>query len=120
MPRTARMQLGKRKETEALEFLRGQGLDLVATNVRFRLGEIDLVMRDGDVLVFVEVRFRRSQDFGGALASVDARKQRRLSAAAGYYLMRVEPIPICRFDVIAIGPDGQTQWIRNAFEGDWS
>lgn len=120
MAKTAKQRLGNAKEAEALDYLVDSGLTPVTAQFRCRLGEIDLIMRDGDTLVFVEVRFRRSQAFGGALASVDSRKQRRLTAAAGFYLTRCDPMPACRFDVIAIGTDGEIQWIRNAFEGAWN
>lgn len=87
----------------------------MASNVLCKRGELDLVMRDGDTLVFVEVRFRASARFGGAAASVDPRKQARLTAAAAYYLQR-HPINLpCRFDVIAIDGTGAIQWIRHAF-----
>ena len=93
---------------------------LVSRNYRCRRGEIDLVMRDADALVFVEVRRRRSRGFGGGLDSVDARKQARLVAAAEHYLVRhrVGDDSPCRFDVVAIdGPPGRTtlEWVRDAF-----
>lgn len=120
MSSTEKIRLGNAKEAEAMDYLVSSGLTAVTTQFRCRLGEIDLVMRDGDTLVFVEVRFRRSQSFGGALASVDSRKQRRLTAAAGYYLTRCDPMPACRFDVVAIDPNGQIHWIQDAFEGAWN
>lgn len=82
-------------------------------------GEIDLIMRDGDTLVFVEVRQRRNARFGGAVASVTATKQRRIVQAARAYLMRLPSPPPCRFDVVAITGDGaepQVEWIRAAFD----
>ena len=93
---------------------------LVSRNYRCRRGEIDLVMRDADALVFVEVRRRRSRGFGGGLDSVDARKRARLVAAAEHYLVmhRVGDDCPCRFDVVAIdGPPGRTtlEWVRDAF-----
>lgn len=78
---------GDAAEDRALAFLRGRGLGLVARNVASRLGEIDLVMRDGDTLVFVEVRSRARTDFGGAAASVGPAKQRRLRREAQRYLV---------------------------------
>ncbi len=107
--------LGLDGERQAERFLRAQGLELVTRNYRCRHGEIDLVMQDGASLVFVEVRRRGRTDFGGAAASVDARKQRRLIATARHYLAgRGEPPP-CRFDVVAIEGDGAPQWLRDAF-----
>lgn len=110
-------QQGARAEQRADRYLQAQGLRTVDRNVRFRGGELDLVMLDRDELVFVEVRSRRSVDFGGAAASVDWRKQQRLRCAAHLYLMRrygAHAWPPCRFDVVAI--DGtRIDWIRGAF-----
>ncbi len=115
MARPNQGALGEAKEDLARRYLEGQGLRLLARNHRCRHGEIDLVMRDGGTLVFVEVRYRSSERFGGAAASVDAHKQRRLAAAAGHYLQG-HPSPLaCRFDVLAIGADDRMEWIRNAF-----
>jgi putative endonuclease len=111
-----RQALGREAEARAEAMLLAQGLTLVQRNYRCRGGEIDLIMRDGGTLVFVEVRYRRSERFGGAIASIDRRKQARLTAAAGYYLQRhPSPLP-CRFDVVAIGAGDRVDWIRNAFD----
>jgi len=110
-------QTGDDKEVLARRCLERHGLRHVAHNVRCRHGEIDLVMRDAGTLVFVEVRYRRSERFGGAMASVDQRKQSRLTAAAGYYLQQHPTDLPCRFDVVAIGAGDQLQWIQHAFEG---
>jgi putative endonuclease len=113
--------VGTAKEALARRYLERQGLRLVARNWRCRHGEIDLVMLDraGDgELVFVEVRYRRSERFGGALASVDGHKQRRLLAAAGQYLQSHPTEHPCRFDVIAIGDGDAIHWIRSAFDED--
>lgn len=99
------------------------GLAPVAANARTRRGEIDLVMRDGDTLVFIEVRYRRSAAFGGGGASVDAGKRRRLVLAARQFLAahrQYRDLP-CRFDVVdASGDPAQPQlrWIRDAFRAD--
>lgn len=112
---------GRAAEDAALRYLQAKGCALVQRNYRCRLGEIDLVMRDGGSLVFVEVRARGSDAFGGAAASVGHGKQRRLSAAARHFLMthpREARLP-ARFDVVAIsGPGGEnsTRWIRAAFD----
>jgi putative endonuclease len=87
----------------------------VARNFRTRLGEIDLVARDGDTLVFVEVRMRSGASFGGALESITPRKQRRIAAAARQFLGRFRRAPRCRFDVVALDGAG-IRWLRAAFE----
>lgn len=107
--------LGAGKERLALVYLESQGLRLIASNYRCRLGEIDLVMRDTATLVFVEVRFRASDRFGGAAASIGVAKQRRLIAAAGFFLQYKSLDLPCRFDVIAIGAGDRIDWIRDAF-----
>lgn len=102
--------------------LRDAGLAQVERNYRCRLGEIDLVMSEGATLVFVEVRFRRSSIFGGPAASVDAAKRRRILGAARHYLQRHPEAARrpCRFDVIAICPQGNPplDWIRDAFRAE--
>jgi len=99
----------------AAEYLQRQGLRLIRHNFRCRQGEIDLVMEDGATLVFVEVRARARQDFGGAAASITLGKQRRLIAAAQVYLAGLNALPACRFDAVLIGPDG-LEWVRAAFD----
>jgi putative endonuclease len=91
---------GARAEALAAEYLTRQGLAIVARNFRTRAGEIDLIARDGRVLVFVEVRMRRSDSFGGAVESITARKRARLVAAASGYLAMLGREPPCRFDAI--------------------
>ena len=88
---------------------------MVERNWACRFGEIDLIARDGDDIVFIEVRCRSSGRFGGALASVDARKRERLIATAGYYLAHLPRAHGCRFDVIAVHADGRCDWVRAAF-----
>ncbi len=107
--------IGLDKERLAESYLTGQTLRLVTRNHRCRFGEIDLIMRDGAVLVFVEVRYRRSERFGSAAETVDARKQRRLVAAARHYLLSHPSTLPCRFDVVAISGQDRIQWIKNAF-----
>jgi len=110
---TARQIDGRAGEDRALAWLQRQGLVLVERNFRCRGGEIDLVMREGEALVFVEVRKRADRRFGGASASVDAAKQGRLMLAASLYLQRLSKPPACRIDVVAIDGD-ELEWIRNA------
>ncbi|WP_332813106.1 YraN family protein [Ramlibacter sp.] len=109
---------GDAAEDRALAHLLDAGLRLVARNYRTPGrggGEIDLVMRDGATLVFVEVRRRGRRDFGGAAASVGAAKQRRIVFAARHFLLRFAAPPPCRFDVVAL-EDGRVQWLRAAFD----
>jgi putative endonuclease len=77
---------------------------------------VDLIMRDGGELVFVEVRYRASSRFGQPAETVDAFKQRRLTAAAAHYLQRNPSVLPCRFDVIAMTGLDKIEWIRNAFD----
>jgi putative endonuclease len=99
--------------------LQQQGLHPIARNFRTRYGEIDLIMRDRDELVFVEVRLRRHRSQVGAAESVDQGKQARLIAAAAHYLQRHPQLADTpgRFDVVAIigGAEWQIRWIKNAF-----
>ena len=98
----ARAEAGARAEDMAAEFLVARGLTIVTRNFRTRLGEIDLIARDGATLVFVEVRLRRSQYFGGAGASITAAKCARLTAAARVYLAGLGTEPPCRFDAVLL------------------
>ena len=114
---------GVKAEDRALAFLQRKGLTLVTRNYRVargpsqRGGEIDLILRDetDGTLVFVEVRARASTAQGGAAASVNAGKQRRLIYAAQHYLLTWRALPPCRFDVVAV--DGEEiEWIPAAFD----
>ncbi|WP_455385256.1 YraN family protein [Acidihalobacter prosperus] len=113
-----RSERGRAAERLALDYLRRRGLRLREANYRCRAGEIDLVMSDGDSLVFVEVRQRSNPRFGGAAASVDAVKQRKLIATARHYLQAHGADSPARFDVVAIDATGTPQWIRDAFAAD--
>lgn len=113
---------GAAAEALARSHLERQGLRLLAQNWSCKRGELDLVMLDAGTVVFVEVRYRRHSAWGGAAASVDARKREKLSLAAQYFLQqesRWAKYP-CRFDVIAITADSKNpahlDWIQNAFD----
>lgn len=114
-------QQGSRWERAAETFLRGKGLKTLARNYHSRLGEIDLVMLDDPILVFVEVRFRHSDRHGSGADTVTPRKQQRLTGAARHYL-RHHPDQArraCRFDVVSIGSGAEgaeLRWIRAAFD----
>lgn len=104
----------------AQEFLRKKGYTIIEKNYQSSLGEIDIVAREGNVLIFVEVKIRRSPDFGPAKAAVGLRKQRKLSQVALTYLNhhRLKDVP-ARFDVVAIdfiGGQPAVELIRNAFD----
>lgn len=110
---------GEGAEQRAATFLEGRGLKIVTRNYRCRFGEIDLIARSGATLVFVEVRARASEEFGGAAESITAAKRRRLIAAARHYLAAQREQRACRFDVVLIrGADSQLEWITNAFGED--
>lgn len=111
VPSTA-VSVGRDAEARAQQFLQQQGLTLIEKNFRCRGGEIDLIMRDQQMLVFVEVRFRKDQRFGGAAASVGSVKQQRLWRSASIYLMRFPRPPACRFDLVAI-EGNDLHWIKN-------
>lgn len=107
---------GADSEAMAAAYLEGQGLTIVTRNYRCRLGEIDLVAREGGTTVFVEVRRRKSAAFGGAAASITAAKRTKLLRAARHYLSRLRELPQCRFDALLIdGEPPRIEWIRNAF-----
>ena len=106
---------GRRAEERAAQHLEAHGLRVVGRNFRCRGGEIDLVCRDGATLVFVEVRLRRNAAYGGAGASITARKQQRVVLAARHYLAaHRQSARACRFDCVLL--DGATiSWLRDAF-----
>lgn len=108
---------GKSAEALAENYLAGMGLVPVSRNYRCRQGEIDLIMRDGETLVFVEVRYRKSGHYGSALETVTATKQQKILIAAQLYIQEQkvdDTIPL-RFDVIGITGD-DIQWIKAAFD----
>jgi putative endonuclease len=118
--RAAARDAGARAEDAACAFLERHGLAIVARNVRSRFGEIDVVAREGGTLVFVEVRLRRSQAFGGAAGSITAAKRARLAAAAQSYLAQIGHEPDCRIDALLLGaPDGGAiEWVRDIAGSD--
>ena len=116
--------LGDDYEARAAKWLQDRGLLLLLRNYRSKLGEIDIIARDGDCLVFLEVRARRHRAFSSAAGSVDWRKQQRIMRTAQLYLQRHPEMAIlpCRFDVIAFEPRQSgagldIRWIRGAFTG---
>lgn len=113
------MKAGAQAELTAAQYLQRQGLRLLSSNYRCRFGEIDLILKDRDTLVFVEVRLRSRSEFGDAAASIDIRKQHKLILAAQHYLSRVSPLPPCRFDALLLSSaegDHGIEWVKGAFE----
>lgn len=108
---------GAQAEELAAQFLQRKGLKVLQQNYRCRFGEIDLILQDGDTLVFAEVRLRSRGDFGGAAASITAAKQGKLITTAQHYLATLPRIPPCRFDAVLLDAlDGAgVEWVRNAF-----
>lgn len=119
--RTQKQLVGRAAENIAADFLRAKGLEILERNYLRRLGELDVVARDGDVLVIAEVRTRASDRYGGAAASVDSRKQQRIIRAASQLLQQRRDLARLRvrFDVIAVLNMGRetprVEWIRHAF-----
>ena len=111
------MKKGKDAEQYAASYLQKQQLTLLQQNYHCRFGEIDLIMRDDESLVFVEVRMRTSEAFGGAAASITSSKQAKLLRTARHYISALNTEPACRFDVVLLtGSDGKkVEWIKNAF-----
>jgi putative endonuclease len=115
-----RLSLGKKGEDLAIAQLRALKYKILERNFKCALGEIDIIARERDTLVFVEVKTRRTRDFGGPAAAVNARKQRQLSRVALTYLnMKKLPQMPARFDVVAvelIPPAPRIEVLRDAFE----
>lgn len=108
-------EAGARAEDQCAEMMRAAGLSLLERNWRCRFGEIDLIAEERGVVVFAEVRMRRSWNFGGAGESVTAAKRAKLLAAARLYLASRPQAP-CRFDVFLVeGQAGDVRWVRDAF-----
>jgi len=108
------MNRGAAAEALAARFLMARGLSIVGRNYRCRGGEIDLIARDREVLVFVEVRLRRNRAFGTAAESITAAKRRRLRLAARHYLARLGREPPCRFDAVLLDAleTENIEWLR--------
>ncbi len=110
-----RAERGAAAEALAADYLRSRGLTVVTRNYRCRFGEIDIVARDRDAIVFVEVRMRTSAAFGGAAASITPAKRLRMVRAAKHYLATLRDEPECRFDAIlldALDP-ARIEWLSD-------
>ncbi len=116
-----RQWIGQTAEDIAAEFLYTQGLEVIERNYRRRLGELDIIARQGDVLLIAEVRTRATSVYGGAAASIDARKQQRIIRAAAQLLQQRKDLAglRVRFDVIVVSDihseNPHVEWIRHAF-----
>lgn len=109
---------GAKAEKRAKKWLTRKGLKFRQANFRTRGGEIDLIMEDGEVLVFVEVRYRSNSDqFGGAAGSIDHRKIKKIITTSLAYLQQQKLDVPCRFDVVTVDADDNIDWLQNAFEG---
>lgn len=113
-------QAGREAEARACRYLQARGLVVLGCNLRSKTGELDLVANDHGILAFIEVRHRGTLEYGGAAASVNRHKQRRLVKTANFFLPILVRryfhgrMPACRFDVISVEPAG-LDWIRGAF-----
>lgn len=118
---TSRKLIGNKAENQASEYLQKEGLILIEENFSIPAGEIDLIMKDPDdseLLIFIEVRYRKNSTFGGAAASVTVKKQQRIIKAALTYHQKHAPQSSLRFDVVAIeGDNMEINWIKSAFDG---
>ncbi len=119
---TNKKKSGNDAEQQTCEHLQSNGLTLLEKNFLTKAGEVDLIMRDDknndETLIFIEVRYRKNADFGGAAASVTYKKQQRIIKAALAYQQKYAPQSSMRFDVVAIeGDNRELNWIQNAFSG---
>lgn len=115
---TVKQHKGHRAESAACEYLESQGLHLVERNYSCRVGEIDLIMRDNEALVFIEVRFRRQEGYGSSIETIHASKRYRIIRTALHYLQNKDLYDQvdCRFDVIGLDATDNIIWIKDAFQ----
>lgn len=114
-------RLGRQAEQQALEFLTGSGLKFLGKNFRAAHGEIDLILQDGDTVVFVEVRSRSDPGYMEAVESIDSRKVNSIIQTSRRYLQinGISESALCRFDVVTLTGKPRApkiEWIKNAFE----
>lgn len=124
MSKTTQQNIGQQAETWVLGYLQKQGLELVTRNFRCHRGEIDLILRDKQDLVFVEVRYRLHKNYGTGIDSINGTKQRKIIHSAEYYLysQKLWDHP-CRFDVVGVTLDLadkiEITWEKNAFDNSY-
>lgn len=115
--------IGNIAENLARNYLLAQGLKFIEANYQCKCGEIDLIMQDGDTIVFIEVRHRAAHDYGDGIATVTRTKQHKLIKTAMHYLQKNNLLDIlsCRFDVIATAGDdcASIKWVQDAFWEKW-
>ncbi len=113
---THKKQQGQQAEQQACKFLLAKNLRLITQNYRCKYGEIDIIMRDQEDIVFVEVRSRERTDYGNVLESVNRHKQKKIITTATHFLQQRDWLYTknCRFDVVGIHPTN-IEWIKNAF-----
>lgn len=113
-----RILSGKNAENQALSYLKKQGLSLIKRNYRSYYGEIDLIMLDQEIIVFIEVRKRTCQDYGNSIESVNRKKQQKIIKTALIYLQQKKLLnkKLIRFDIIGIDKHKMIKWIKNAFQ----
>ena len=114
--RPSHLLRGEKSEQQACHYLLAQGLQLIEKNFQCKQGELDLIMRDDKTIVIVEVRYRQSNKYGGALESITKKKQSRIIASTEYYLLKNKINSPIRFDVVAMSGDRDINWIKNAFQ----
>ena len=113
------LKQGEDAEAACCDYLKSHGLKLVDKNFSCRLGEIDIIMTDNSVLVFVEVRYRKNNSFGGGLESITAAKQQRLRNTAELYLQQNSQYKNARLDVVSMSTDVQNSSGRQQYSFDW-
>lgn len=107
--------LGNQAETKALQYLQQHGLSLVQANFYSRFGEIDLIMREQDEYIFVEVK-KRSAGLNSAIESITRAKQRKLIKTAQYFLLTLGKEVNCRFDALVLDANGEIEWLKNIIQ----
>ncbi|WP_262964176.1 YraN family protein [Methylobacter psychrophilus] len=113
--KAAHLIRGESAEEQAHKFLVNKGLKPVCRNYRCKMGELDLIMTDQKTLVIIEVRYRKTDQYGSAVESITRAKQSRIIAATQSYLSTQKEDRPLRFDVVAISGNGNLEWIQNAF-----
>ena len=119
--KTTHVETGKSAENFAATYLTNQGLLPLQNNFQNRQGEIDLIMKDNDTWVFIEVIYRQANNFGGAISAISTSKQQKIKQCAAFYLQQSglnEYNTPCRFDVVALQGDitnPEITWLKNAF-----